>query len=115
MSKGKINSRISKRRIIAINRDSTKIQKPKMFAHCLKIYLPKQITINPAQNLKVETVIQIVLPDNLVGILMLLPDIEAFKLKCQKTVIGSQKLCFDIINTSFDKKFIFKKNDLMRF
>lgn len=51
--------------------------------------------------------------DNPVGIPMPLTDIETFKLKCQRTVTGSPKLCFSFINTLFDKTFIFKKNVLL--
>ena len=105
---------VKKKRIIAINRDNNRIKKPTIFAHCLEIYLQKEIIINPAQNLMVENGIQTVLPDNLAGMLMPLPDIETLKLKCQKAVVGRQKLCFDFINTSFHNTFIFKKKDLMQ-
>ena len=81
--------------------------------YCLKIYSSKHITINPVQNRKVETGIQNVMSDTPVGIPMPLPDIETFKLKCQRTVTGSPKLCFTFINTSFDKTFILKKNVLL--
>lgn len=65
---------MSKTRIIAINRDNNRIKKLKIFAHCLEIHSPKQITINPVQNLKVQT--HLVFPDNLVGIFIPQPDIE---------------------------------------
>ena len=96
MLKRKINSnsennklKTAKRRIIAINRDTNRIKKPKIFVHCLEIYLPKQITIEPAQNF-----------------------IQTFKLKYQKTVTENQKLSFDFMNTSFNEAFTLK-NDLM--
>ena len=96
MLKRKINSnsennklKTAKRRIIAINRDTNRIKKPKILVHCLEIYLPKQITIEPAQNF-----------------------IQTFKLKYQKTVTENQKLSFDFMNTSFNEAFTLK-NDLM--
>ena len=55
----------------------------------------------------VETGIQTVLPDNLAGMLMPLPDIETFKLKCQKSVVGRQKLCFALMLKNTREKEIF--------
>ena len=67
------------------------------------------------KNLKVETGIHVALPDNLVGILMPVLDIEMLKHKSQKTIIGIQKLCFNFVNASFNKMFIFKESDLLGF
>ena len=76
-----------KRRIVAINRDNNRIKKQKISVHWLEIYSLKQITINPVKNLKVETGIDVVLPNNPFGILMPVLDIKMFKHKSQKTII----------------------------
>ena len=76
-----------KRRIVAINRDNNRIKKQKISALWLEIYSLKQITINPVKNLKVETGIHVVLPDNPFEILMPVLDIKMFKHKSQKTII----------------------------
>ena len=85
-----LNGKIFKnprRKIVAINRDNNRIKKQKISAHWLEIYSLKQITINPVKNLKVETGIHVVLPNNPFGILMPVLDIKMLKHKSQKTII----------------------------
>lgn len=60
-----------------------------------------------------KTGTHIILFEKLIGILMLEIKNVEFKLKYQKRVVGSQKLCFDLINTTIDTTIKFNKNELM--
>lgn len=95
---------MSKKRIITIIKDRKQTKKLKIFAYCIETFSLKQVTINPAENVRVDTGVEITLPDNLFGLLMLLPDIHTFKLKSRKTIKE-----FNILRTSFSKTFTFKR------
>lgn len=67
------------------------MKKPKIFAHCIGIYLPKQIMIKPAENVTVKAEIKIVLLDNFTGIMIPIADFHTFKIKRENIVKGRQK------------------------
>ena len=62
------------------------IEETKNFCTLYRNLFAKTDNDNPAENVKVKTGIEIVLPDNLTGILITMLDIRTFKLKCQNIV-----------------------------
>ena len=47
-------------------RDKKQTKKPRIFAHYIYIYFPRQVTINLAVNVRVNTGLEATLPDNLI-------------------------------------------------
>lgn len=90
------------------------MKKPKIFAHCIEIYFPKQIMIKPAENVTVKAEIKIVLSGNFTGILIPIADFHTFKTKCDNIVKGRQKLDFNFLKSSFSKTFRFKRRGQLR-
>lgn len=95
-----------------LTRNSKQIKKPRIF-HTLQRNLFTKTDYNKTEkNINVKTGIQITPPDNIVGILMSLPDICITKLKYHNLVNGHQNIEFDFINI-FTETFTFRRRNTL--
>lgn len=90
------------------------MKKLKIFAHYIEIYLPKQITIKPAENVTIKAEIKIVFSDNFTGILIPIADFHTFKIKCENIVKDRQEIDISFLKASFSKTFRFKRRGQLR-
>ena len=63
-----------------------------------------------SKNVKVQTEIRLILPEKLVQLLILMPDIDTCKLKCINCIVkGDRELEFNFINILFHETFKYRK------